>query len=109
MNKITFSKEKISFHSKVSKDILMNNIELSSGLVDDDFINDQFTIRLEAWLLANTSEKRELVYHFKRPTFLDWFFRRKRRAIFNLKVKDLLLNPPATNDTVRIYEITNKQ
>jgi hypothetical protein len=46
---------------------------------------------------------------FDKPTFKEWLFGIKRVATFDLKVKDLLLNPPKDEiPTKRIYEIKPK-
>ena len=84
-------------------DIIIGEPKLSIGLVEDNFIRDQLTANLSAYVYANTMLERELVYYCEPPTFFDWLFRRKRRVVFTLIVNDILKNPPKNNE-VRIAE-----
>jgi hypothetical protein len=45
-------------------------------------------------------------YEFKRPTFMDWILRKKRKAQFKIIASEILLNPPADN-TVYFYRVEN--
>jgi len=101
---IKFEKEKIAIMQKISNEVL-NDLILEDGTCNDDFINDMFTMRLTASIYSNLADERSLDYYFDRPTFLDWLLRRKRKATFNLKVKDLLLNAPKTDNSMRIYVV----
>jgi hypothetical protein len=104
MERTTFTKEKITVMEKISNEVI-RELKFESGQTGDDFMNDILTKRLSAFVYANTLEERELVYYCPRPTFFDWLFRRTKKAVWNFKVKDLLLNAPATPNTLRIYEI----
>jgi len=101
---IIFEKERIATMSKVSCE-LMSQMELDKCQIDDDYLMNTMTYRLSASIYSNTVEQRKLTYHFERPSFFDWLFRRKRKVEINVEVKDLLLNPPADN-VVRVC-ITN--
>lgn len=105
VEKIKFDKEKISAISKVAKDYILD-VNLTAGTVNDDFVLDQLTLQLDAWILSNAAEERILTYYCPRPTFFDWLFRRRREVKWELNVKDLLLNPPKLKkETSRIYII----
>lgn len=67
-----------------------------------DYIENLLTVRLSGFIYSNMIEERELTYYCDRPSFLDWLLRRCKKVKFNLKVKDLLLNPKPEN-TERIY------
>ena len=97
-----FEKEKIAVYQKISKEIL-SDLELLVSKADTDFIDKTMTMQLSGYIYSNLAEERVLHYYFDRPTFLDWLFRRKRKATFNLKVKDLKLNDPKTDNSIRIY------
>ena len=88
---IKFEKEKIAVIDKISNNVL-NDLKLEISQVAEDFVNETMTMRLTAFIYSNLAEERNLDYYFERPTFLDWLLRRKRKATFNLKVKDLLLD-----------------
>ena len=102
---IKFDREKVAVMQKISKEVLSNlKLEFSQG--EDDFVNEAteaMTMRLTGFIYSNLAEERDLNYYFDRPTFLDWLLRRRRKATFKLRVEDLLLNPPTTNKTIRIY------
>ena len=102
MKQIDFTKEKLYTHAYISKTMLAD-LNFQTSQQSDDFINDQLTIKLTGYIYTNLSDERELEYFFDKPTFFDWLFGRKRKAKFNLKVKDILLNPPQMKGTVRMY------
>ena len=101
LHNITFEKGKISFITK---------IKMETGFTENDLIEENITARLTAEILERTVEEKTLEYTFKRPTFFDWLLRRKRKATFELKVKDLLLDPANYKgfETVRTYEVKEK-
>lgn len=101
---IKFEKEKVAVMQKISNEAL-NDLKLEVSQVADDFVNETMTMRLTGFIYSNLADERNLDYYFDRPTFLDWLLRRKRKATFNLKVKDLLLNPPKTDNSLRIYVV----
>ena len=106
--RIEFTKEKMAAIEKISKELLTESV-VDIGQSSEDFLADTLSFRLSASIYSNMSEERDLVYEFKRPTFLDWLLRRKRIATFKLKVKDLLLIPPAMPKmTERIYLIDSE-
>lgn len=104
MKTITFSREKISTHCKVSRDII-TEASIRIGNEGIDFIEETLTAQLEAFVWSRLSEKRTITNVFKRPSFLEWLFRKKREVKIEIDVKDLLLNPPVIESTKRIYEV----
>lgn len=102
MNRI-FEKEKLTVMKKISNEVLKStNFDISTEYMD--FVKDQLTAKLAAFIYADTVVERKLEYWFDRPTFFDWLFRRRRKAIFKLKIKDILLNAPEIEKNVlRIY------
>ena len=103
-NEIKFEKEKIAVMQKISKEVL-NDLILEGGSVNDDYVNNTFTMRLTAYIYSNLADEKTLDYYFERPTFWDWILRRKRKATFLLRVKDLLLSAPKTDNSIRIYVV----
>jgi hypothetical protein len=106
MERVEFTKERMSVFNKVSAEVI-SEIDLVVGRVDDDLIRDMFTMKMDAWFLANTADERTLTYYCDRPRFFDWLFRRNRTVEFKLEVKDLLLNPPRLSKTTRTYIVTD--
>lgn len=99
-----FEKERVAVMQKRSKEVL-NDLKLDISHDSDDFITGNMTMRLTGFIYSNLAEERNLYYYFDRPTFMDWLLKRKRTATFTLKVKDLLLNAPKTDNTIRIYTV----
>jgi hypothetical protein len=104
---IIFEREKVTVMQKIASNILTDT-SLEIATVLDDFVKNQMTMKLAANVYYNLSEERDLEYICKRPTFLDWLLRREKKVIFNLKVKDLLLNPPKLDNTMRAYFVEQK-
>lgn len=98
-----FTKEKIRVINWISKELL-NDFEVRCGF--EDFVKNEMYIELSAIIYSNLADERELVYFCKRPTFMDWILRRREKAKFNLKIKDLLSIPEKTKGTIRTFDIT---
>lgn len=103
MNKVTFSKEKIAQSMKVSAEYI-ESAALKIGVTQEDFMFDELSVVLEAFVVSRLIEERELVYYCPRPTFFDWLFRRQNKLIFKTTVKEFLRNPHPMK-TARIVEI----
>ena len=102
-NGIEFNKERIATMQKISKE-LVSDPSFALGTENDDFIKDEMTLKLTGYIYSNMADVRTLTYYCDRPKFLDWLLRRSKRVQWELKVKDLLLNPPKLKDrTTRIY------
>lgn len=108
MEQTEFKKERIAVMQKMS-DELLNDLKFKLGQEGGDIVCGQLTARLTGFIYSNMAEERDLVYYCVRPTFFDWLFRRAKKVVFNLKVKDLLLKAPKTNNTERIYEVKLKE
>lgn len=93
MKQIEFKREVFSCFDRIPKEVIA---DLSVEVLDD-FLKSSVTRRVNAYFYSNTREERELVYYCDKPTFFDWLFGRKKRVVFNFKVKDLLINPPDPN------------
>ncbi len=101
--KLVFDLDKASSYLKISNE-LISEFQISQSTVDMDLVYDQLTVKLDALFYSNLAEERILIYYCPRPTFFDWLFRRERKVEWELKVKDILLNPPKMPDkTKRIY------
>jgi hypothetical protein len=109
MKELAFDKEKISSYAKISKELIDSyNVNLSHN--DIDFVMEELTLKIDAYIYANTSETITEFYEFKRPTFFEWLFRKKRYAEFTIQIKDILINPPKMpKETVRIYKVINSE
>jgi hypothetical protein len=89
---------------KISKEVI-DGYQFDIGYVNDDFILNQMTIRLSGLIYENLSETRDLEYYCDRPKFLDWLLRRKKKVVFELDVKDLLLlESKEPYKTLRVYD-----
>ncbi len=103
MKKIVFNKERLGFSQMVSN-LLLPDLFLENGTLDDDFIKDIFTVQLEAFILSHTAQKIPIQYWCKKPTFFDWLFGREKMVTFELEVKDVLIDPPVLpKKTCRLY------
>jgi len=102
-----FRKEKAAVIQKITNEAI-SDLKFTIGQEGDDFMRENLTVMLSASIYTHLAEERELVYDFDRPTFTDWLLRRKRKAKFNLKVKDLLLILPISENSLRMY-VTEKQ
>lgn len=103
-----YEKTKLFVESKISKELL-NDIKIQTFSDDSDILTNMLTARMTAYVYSNLSEERNLTYYFDKPTFFEWLFRKKRKAVFNLKVKDLLLNAPKSENTMRIYVVDKSE
>ena len=102
MEKIEFTKEKIAVMEKISGSII--DSEFAIGIEQGDVLTDTMTVKLKAYIYTCVAEERELIYYTTKPTFMDWLRGRTKRVVFDLKVKDMLLNPPADREnTLRLY------
>lgn len=96
--------EGLTVWQKVSEQAIRDlRLDIDRNL--DDFVKKTMTMKLTGTIHSNLAEERDLEYYFDRPTFLDWLLRRKRKATFKLKVKDLALNPPNIENSLRTYWI----
>ena len=95
---LQFTQEKIAIAQKLTFDMLFE-----IGQDSEDYIKEQWTAVLSARILYNMAEERVLIYYCPKPSFLDWLFGRTKKVEFELKVKDLMLNPSKPKDTERIY------
>jgi len=102
MKQIEFKKEKIAVFEKIKRELL-NDLKTDIGHIDNDFINDQLTAQLTGYIYSNMADERDLIYYCPRPKFFDWLFRRRKKVIFKLKIKDLLINASKPENTERIY------
>ena len=109
METIKFDREKIAAMQIFSDDIIAD-MDLRIGKCCDQFVTQETTAILSAYFYSNKKEERIMSYTFKRPTFFEWLFRKKRTAKFNVVVKDLLINPPnkpACSRIVTVEKLTN--
>jgi len=102
---IIFEKEKVTMVQKISEELL-NGLKLETYKDIDAYFRKTMTLRLSGFIYSNLADERNLDYYFDRPTFFEWLFRKRRKATFNLKVKDLLLNAPKTDNSIRIYVVS---
>jgi hypothetical protein len=103
MDKIEFNLEKASSFLKVSNEFI-SELQIRQGKDMMDELYDTITVKLDAMFYSNLADERTLTYYCPRPRFFDWLFRREKKVEWELKVKDLLLNPPKIPDkTKRIY------
>lgn len=107
-NEIPFDRVEISEAYKYSSRFIAES-KVEAAQENDDFLKEMITIKVSSYIYENKAEERELVYYCDRPKFFDWLFRRRKKATFNLKVKDILIDPPKTDRSDRIYVTTLKK
>lgn len=73
-------------------------------------IFEHFAYELDAYIYKRTRDNIAVTYEFEQPSFLDWIFRRKRKFTVNLKVSDIIKNPPpdVKENYIEIYEVELK-
>ncbi len=93
MEELIFNKKVLALTSTVSEQ-LMEEVKLDIGRNGIDFIQDQFTMRLQAYILASQEEIKEVEKYAAPQKFWDWVFRKQQRFIFTINCTEIFLNPP---------------
>ena len=101
-SEIEFKRERVAAQNKIAASAL-NDLAFSVSQVLDDFSQDMLTAQLEGYIYTHLADKRDLVYYCPRPKFFDWLFRRKKKVVFKLETKDMLLDAPKVENTARIF------
>ncbi len=81
--------------------VVAQNLKITQG--GDDYINGTLTVLLESKLKAATVEKKIIQYYVDRPSFLDWFLR--RRKVVNIEVETGQFMPKNLFDGAIPYSI----
>lgn len=81
MEKANF--EKVVAYIKVSREIIV-------GRDADDFITDQLTCQLYAYVLSVAQEKGKIVAYTEAPSFLDWLLRRRIKVEVSYEIAQLM-------------------
>ena len=102
MERTEFTLESMADSMKWSEEYL-SDIKMKAGVESEDFMKQLLTVRIKAYFYSHESDEKEMIFYSKRPTFLDWLLRRKRRHVVNVKIKDILKNPPKGIKTKRLY------
>jgi hypothetical protein len=97
MKEIEFEREQI-----------VTRIVVPGSLATDKYI-DYFTndlhLQLSVFVATSMKQEREVEYTFYAPTFKEWLFKKKRTAKFIVSSKDVLLDPPVTQErSIRFFE-----
>ena len=79
------------------------DLEMRVGMQSEDFMKELVTTRIKAYFYSHESDEKEMIFYSPRPRFLDWLLRRKKTHVVNVKVKDILKNPPKGIKTKRLY------
>lgn len=98
-----FRRETIAVCEKVPK-TLVSDIKFKIDHVGYDLMEDLLTHMMYGNIYSKMADERVLTYYAPKPTFFDWLFGRIKKVEFQLKVKDLLINPPQKG-TIRTYEV----
>ena len=62
-----------------------------------NFFDEQLRKQMDAYIYSRMSDRQSCVVSVGRPTFLDWFLRRPRKATVEVSIKKVLVNPPKTD------------
>lgn len=90
MNELHFKPIKIADYIKVSKPMI--------DTVNDDFIRDLLTVKLEGFIYAHTQGTQTITVLSEKPTFLDWLLRRKRSFTLKVDCLEVFKNPQAVRE-----------
>src|SRR5690606_477642 len=86
---VAFNRRKIATQIVASKDII-SDMKFESGLDADNFIKDELTHQVSAYIYDRMLHEQRIVREFNAPTFTDWLFRRKRSFSFVVKAYEVL-------------------
>lgn len=96
------TKYKFAYYKKIAREALVD-IKVREGLDGDDFARDLVTQVVEGFIYADQVQEKIIPCYLPKPSFLDWFLSRERKIDVVFKAKDIVLNPPKTDKTVRHY------
>jgi len=102
MERTEFALESMADSMKWSEEYL-SEIKMKAGVESEDFLKQLLTVRIKAYFYSHETDEKEITCYSERPTFLDWLLRRTRTHVVNVKVKDILKNPPKGIKTKRLY------
>ena len=98
-----YEKVKVAAQKKIPLSVF-NDIKLEISQTGEDFINEVFTVRMQAFIYESTIAEKEVIYTFDKPSFLDWLLGRKRTAKFHIKMSEVLTSPPSEKN-ITTYKI----
>ena len=101
---MTFNRRKIATQIVASKNII-SDMKFESGLNADNFIKDELTHQVSAYIYDRMLHEQRIVREFCAPTFTDWLFKRKRRFSFVVKAYEVLKGVKRIDSTEIIYLI----
>lgn len=96
-----FKKQSFVSFDKFTEEYI-SDVKIQYGKDSDDFIKNLITVRLKTDLYSKFVENRTITKEFKRPTFLDWLFRRKLKYTFNVKVSEVTKYVPIADNILMV-------
>ena len=106
MKKKDFNYEKISCFTKFSNDFFKNGVEVNFGLHGNDFVEDKVTALIEARIMSRFLDQQIVSFQCERPTFFDWFFRRRKTQNFDVLTKIVKKwDESDEEEGVKMYEV----
>ena len=103
MTETTLTKHKLVFTEKIAVELL-DEIQLMVGRESNDFLNDLFTMRIQATLLGMKEETKVLTYYAPKPSFLDWLLGRSKPFKVVIYTRDIVKHPIPGN-FVRLTDV----
>lgn len=94
MESYILNKHKIVNHCLVAKE-LVDEMRLTVGLNNDDFLKDLFSMQLETYLKGLVQPTKVLTYYTPRPSFLDWLLQRTHPVKVIVYTHDIIKQPVA--------------
>jgi hypothetical protein len=98
-----FSKQRIATNMKVSKEYFQG-MDVHVGQADDDMIQDQLTIQLEAFFTGRMESVRRINVYHKRPTFWQWLTRKHVSISVDVYCMEVLSMSP-NKKNAKLYEV----
>lgn len=80
-------------HEKIAHFIKVTD-ELIKGRDGDDFIKEMITCAMYGHVLIASKEQGEIEVFVRRPSFLDWLFRRSKTIKRSYEIRQLMKHPP---------------
>jgi hypothetical protein len=102
LTEIEFKREKLGARLRFTQQF----IESAGISVVKDYVHEGLAAQMEAFLLSHSHGTQEITVYHKRPTFLQWLFRKHITITVRIECKELFKNPPKIKGNQFIYVAT---
>lgn len=92
--------QKIASYETITEKYLIDK-KLRIGYVEDGFISKKLIMLMEGELKYRTLKEKTITISFKRPSFIDWLFRKNREVKITVNVEEFLSKNE--KETIKMY------